>query len=106
MSNHVSAGTKAVAIKGCANDAAIGEGDGCRAIPRLHQASVVFIEGALIPIHVRVPGPRLGNQHGHDMRQTASGLYQQLDSVVEIGGVAAVRCNDRENLFDIIAEQR
>ena len=70
----IPAGTKAVAIEGCPDHTTVGERNGCRTVPGFHHAGVVFVESALLRLHVRVAGPGLGNQHRHYMRQAASGL--------------------------------
>ena len=106
MGDDVASGTQAVAIESGADDAAVGKGDGRRTVPWLHHAGVVFVERALLRLHVRIARPRLGNQHGHHMRQAASGLQQQFDRVVEVCRVAAVGRDDRMELLDVVAEER
>ena len=70
----IPAGTKAVAIERRPDYATVGESNRRGAIPGFHHAGVVLVESALLRLHVRVAGPGLGNQHGHYMRQAASGL--------------------------------
>ena len=96
MRDDVSSGAQAVAVERCADDAAVGEGDRGGAVPGLHQAGVVLVEGALLRLHVRIARPGFGNQHGHHVRQAASRLKEQLDGVVEVRGIAAVRRDDRD----------
>ena len=88
LGDDVAAGAKAVAVERGSDDLAIGEGDSCGTVPRLHQGSVVLVEGALVLIHVRIAGPGFGNEHGHDMRQGTAGLVEEFDSVIE-------RCRSR-----------
>ena len=96
VGHDVSPGAQAVAVERRSDDAPVGERDRRRTIPRLHQAGVILVESSLLRLHVRIARPRFGNQHGHDVRQAAASLKQQLDRVVEVGGVAAVRSDDRE----------
>ena len=63
---------QAVAVERGADLAAVGEGHGGRAVPRLHQAGVILVEGAALAIHQRVAGPRLGDQHHGGMRRGCS----------------------------------
>ena len=102
----VAAGAQAVAIECCADDFAIGERYGRRAVPGLHQGGVVLVEGALIFVHVRVAGPCFGNEHGHDMGQGTAGLVEKFDGVIERGRVAAAGHDDRVEIGDLVAMQR
>ena len=83
LGDDVAAGTQAVAVERGADDAAVGEGDGGRSVPRLHQRGVVLVEGALVLVHVGVAGPGFGNEHGHDVGQGTAGLEEEFDGVVE-----------------------
>ena len=58
---------QAVAVERGADLAAVGEGHGGRAVPRLHQAGVIFVEGAALGIHQRIAGPGLRDQHHRGM---------------------------------------
>jgi hypothetical protein len=58
---------QAVAVQRRADLAAIGEGNGGRAVPRLHQRGVVLVEGLAVVIHQRVAGPGFRDQHHHGM---------------------------------------
>ena len=56
---------QAVAVQRGGDLAAIGKGDGGRAVPRLHQRGVVFVERAALRIHQVIAVPRFGDQHHH-----------------------------------------
>jgi hypothetical protein len=60
---------QAVAVERRADLAAVGEGDGGRAVPRLHQRGVIFVEGLAVLIHQLVAGPGFRDQHHHRMGQ-------------------------------------
>ena len=75
-------------------------------VPRLHQAAVVFIERLALGVHHLVAAPCLGNHHQHRVRQLAPGHVQKLEHVVEDSRVRAVLDHDRQNLLQIVAEQR
>ena len=102
----VARGAQAVAIEHRADLLAVGEGDRGRAVPRLHQAGVIFVERPLRVVHALVVRPRLRNHHHHRVRQRAAGQHQQFERVVEHRRVAAVRVDDRQDLLDVVAEQR
>ena len=106
VGDQVARRAQAVAIERGADHVAIGEGDRGGTVPRLHQRRVIFVERLLLRTHGGVGIPRFGNQHGHDVRQRAAGQRQQLDRVVERGRIAAAGRDDREELLDIVAEQR
>ena len=96
---------QAVAVEGCADDAAVGEGDSGGPVPRLHEGGVVFVERALLRVHVGITGPGFGDKHGHGVGQVAAGHEEQLDGVIEAGGIAATGRDDGEELAQIVAEQ-
>ena len=100
----VAAGTQAVAVESCADDATVSECDGGGTVPRLHQRGVVLVEGTLVFVHVGIASPSLGNEHGHDVRQGTAGLEQELDGIVERAGVAAAWTDERIEVVDLVAE--
>jgi hypothetical protein len=59
---------QAVTVERRANLAAVGEGHGSGAIPRLHHRSVIFVESATVFVHQRVLFPGLRNHQHHGMR--------------------------------------
>ena len=91
--------TQAVAVQGGAHDLAVGEGDGGRAVPGLHDAGVELVEGLLLRAHRLVLGPGLRDHHHHGVRQRAPREVQQLEHVVEHGRVGAVGVDDGEDLL-------
>ena len=97
---------QAVAVERGADLAAVGEGDRRRAVPRLHQRGVVFVEGAALLVHQRIAGPGFGDQHHHRVRERVAALHQELERVVEAGGVGLALVGDRPQLVDVVAEQR
>ena len=98
--------TQAVAVERRADLAAVGEGDRGRAVPRLHQRGVVFVEGAPLLVHQRIAGPGFRNHHHHGVRQRVAALHQEFERVVETGGVRLALIGDRPELVDVVAEQR
>ena len=95
-----------VAVERGADLAPVGEGHGGRAVPRLHQAGVILVEGAALAIHQRVAGPGLGDQHHGRVRQAVAAHHQELERVVEAGGIRLALVGDRPQLGDVAAEQR
>ena len=100
----VARGAQAVAIEHGTDELAVGEGDVGRAVPRLHEAGVVLIEGLARVVHGLVVGPRLGDHHHHRVRERAAGEVEQLQRVIEHRGVAAIGVDDGQDLFDVVAE--
>ena len=86
---------QAVAVEGSADLAAVGEGDRGRAVPRLHQRGVIFVERAALLIHQRIAGPGFRNHHHDGVRQRVAALHQEFEGVVETGGVGLAFVGDR-----------
>ncbi len=103
LGHEVARGAQAVAVERGADLAAVGEGHGGRAVPRLHQAGVVFVEGAALLIHRRIAGPRLGDQHHRGVREGVAALHEEFERVVEAGGVGLAFVGDRPQLGDVVA---
>ena len=103
---HEEAGrAQAVAVQRCADLAAVGKGHGGRAVPWLHQRRVVFVERAALGIHQRIAGPGFRDQHHHRMGEAVTPGQQQLERVVEAGGVRLAVRDQRPHLVEIGAEQ-
>ena len=85
---------------------AVGERDRRRAVPRLHERRVVLVERLELGGHRFVPGPGLGDHHQDRVRQRPAGHDEELEHVVERRRVAAALADDRQNLLQIVAEQR
>ena len=94
-----------VAVEHRADHLAIGEGDRRRAVPGLHQAGVVLVEGPQPVIHPGMVRPGLRDHHHHRVRQGASGQHQQFEHVVEHRGVAAIGIDDGRYGRHVLAEQ-
>ncbi|MCY1233852.1 hypothetical protein D9M72_464100 [compost metagenome] len=90
--------TQAVAVERGADLAAIGEGDCRRSVPRLHQRRMVFVESLALGRHQLVAGPGFRDQHHDSMRQRIAALHQELECVVEAGGVRLALIGDRPEL--------
>jgi hypothetical protein len=106
VGDEVARGPEAVAVEGGADPAAVGEGDGGRPVPGLHQGGVVLVEGAPVLVHERVARPGLGDQHHRGVRELVAALDEELEGVVEAGGVGLALVGDRPELLDVLAEQR
>ena len=76
-----------------------------RAVPRLHQGGVIFVEGLALGIHQRIAGPRLRDQHHHGVRQRVAAGDQQLERIVDAGGVGLAVRDDRPHLVEVGADQ-
>ena len=96
---------QSIAVEHRTGQGAVGEGDAGRTVPGLHQAGVELVEGPLGRVHLRVVLPCLRNHHQHRVRQAAPGQVQQLQHLVEVGRVRAVRVTDREHPAQIARQQ-
>ena len=90
-----------VAVEHRADHGAVGEGDGGRAVPRLHERRVVPVEGPLVERHRLVVLPRLGDHHQHRVGQLVAAQVQQLEDLVEGGRVAGAGRADREDAIEV-----
>ncbi len=89
-------GAQAVAVEHGAGQGAVGERDRGRPVPRLHERGVELVERPPRRVHLGVVLPRLGDHHQHGVGQAAPADVQQLQRLVEAGGVAAVGVADGE----------
>ena len=106
VGHEIAGRAQAVAVERGADLAAVGEGHGGRAVPRLHEAGVIFVEGAALGIHQRIAGPGLRDQHHGGMGEAVAALHQEFERVVEAGGVGLAFIGDRPEPRDVLAEQR
>ena len=63
---------------------------------------MILVEGLFLVAHRGVIRPRLGDHHHDCVRQGAAGQNEQLQAIVEHGGVAAVGIDDRQQLFQVL----
>ncbi|MGY4355777.1 hypothetical protein ACVW0J_002270 [Bradyrhizobium sp. i1.7.7] len=70
---------------------------------RLHQRSMIFVEGAALLIHQGIARPRLRNHHHDGVRQRVAALHQEFERVVEAGGVRLAFIGDRPEPVDVLA---
>ena len=98
LGDEIARRTQAVAVERRADLAAVGEGDGGGAVPRLHQRGVIFVEGAALFIHQRIAGPGFRNQHHHGVGHGIAALHQEFERIVETGGVRLAFVGDRPQL--------
>ena len=66
---------------------------------------MVLVESLLLGAHALVLRPRLGDHHHDGVRERASGEHEQFEAIVEHGGIAAIGIDDRQDLFDVVAEE-
>ena len=97
---------QAVAIERRADLAAVGEGDRRRAVPRLQQRGVELVERADVVRHLGVVRPRRRDQHRQGVRGWAARHHEQLERGVEGCRVGPALLDDREQLREVVAEQR
>ena len=98
-------GAEAVAVERRAHARAVRERDGGGTVPRLHERGVVLVEGAHVMAHVVLRAPGLGEEHEHRVGGVAPGGDEQLEHVVERGGVGLAGLHEREELLEVVAEE-
>ncbi len=98
--------TQPVAVERGADLPSIGERDGGGAVPGLHQGGVVLVEGAPFLVHQRIAGPGFRNEHHHGVGEPIAALHQELERVVEAGGIGLALVGDRPELADLLAVER
>ena len=103
--DQIARGTQTVTVQRRADHAAVGEGHGGGAVPRLHQRGMVFVERAALFVHQRIAGPGFGDQHHHRVRQRVSARHQQFQRVVETGGVGLAFDDQRPQFVEVLAEE-
>ena len=103
LGHPVAGRAQAVAVEDRADPGAVGEGDRGRAVPGLHQALVVLVEGLLLVAHQRIAIPGLGDQHHHRVRDVAARQDQELEHVVDHARVGGVGVHERQDLRQVVA---
>ena len=104
--NVVASRAQAVAIERGAQHAAVGERDGGRPVPRLHEHGLVSVVGAALLVDAIVVVPRLGNHHGDGAVERTAVHRQKLEHVVQDGGVGTLAIDDWQDLLQVLAEHR
>ena len=94
---------QAVAVERGAEHAAVGERDGRRAIPRLHEHGLVRVVGAALGGDAVVVVPRLGDHHGDGAVERAAVHGEELQHVVQNGRVRTLTVDNRQHLSQVIA---
>ena len=105
VGDEIARGSQTVAVERRADLAPIREGDGRRAVPGLHQRGVILVERAPLLVHQRIARPRLRNQHHHRVAERVAALDEELERVVEAGGVGLALVGDRPELRNVVAVQ-
>ncbi len=99
----VAARAETVAVEDRADHLSVGEGDRGRAVPRLHEAGVVFVEGLFLGLHEGVALPRLGDHHHDRVDEVVSAEVHEFQRVVKAGGVRPILVDDGEDVLDPVA---
>ena len=94
---------QAVAVERGAEHAAVGERDGRRAVPRLHEHGLVRVVGAALVGDAVVVIPRLGDHHGDGAVERAAVHGEELQHVVQNGRVRTLTVDNRQHLSQVIA---
>ena len=101
----IPAWAEAVPIQRCADQFAVGEAYGRGAVPGFHHRGVVLIEPAPVQVHLGIADPRFGDEHHHRMRQRTAARHEELECIIEAGGITLLVVHDWEQLRDVFAEK-
>ena len=99
-------GAQAVAVQHGAQQLAVGEHDGGRTVPWLHEHGLVGIIGAALLGQVGVVVPRLGEHERHGAVQGPAVHREELEHVVEDRGVGTLAIDDGQHLLQVVLENR
>ena len=105
VGHDIPGGPQPVAVECCTDLPTVTEGNRRRAVPRLHQRGMVFVERLAVVAHQLVAGPGFRDQHHHRMNERIAALIQKLERVVEARRIRLAFIGDRPQLGDVIAEQ-
>ena len=87
LGDDVTCRTQTVSVECAGGVATVGHDDAGRAVPGLHVHGVEVVEGAQVVIHVRVLLPRRRDQQAHGTEQVHAAGQEEIQHVVEAGGV-------------------
>ena len=97
----VAAGTQPVAVEHAAGIASVGEQQGSRSVPRLHQNTVVLVECLQVVADGVLVVETLWNQNGHGLWQAQSAHDEEFKHVVQTGRVAHALLYNRTYVGDV-----
>ena len=106
LGDDVAGRTQAVSVERAGGVATVGHDDAGRAIPGLHVHGVEVIEGAQVVIHVRVFLPRRRDQQAHGTEQVHAASQEQIQHVVEAGGIRPRGVDEGGGLLQIGDQRR
>ena len=101
----VAAGPQAVAVEHRAHDIAVAEQNGGGAVPRLQHGGVVLVEIPLLGIHTLVVAPGLGDGHHHRQGQLHAVHQQELQRVIQHGGVGTALIDDGKDFGHVVLQE-
>ena len=104
--NVVARWAQAVSVERGADGLTVGEGDGGRAVPRFHHTTVILVEGLLLRAHRLVPVPGLWDHQYHRVGERVPPEQQELQCVVEAGGIATFLVDNWEDALNVFEQRR
>ena len=97
----IAAGTQAVAVKHASGVATVGKQQRSRAVPRLHQDGVIFVEGFQVVTDRIFVIEALRHQNGQRLRQAQPAHHKEFEDVVQTGRVAHALLHDGTDVADV-----
>ena len=98
-------GPQAVAVQHRAHHVAVGEEDGGRTVPGLHERGVILVQIPLGAGNGAVVAPGLRDRHHDGQRQVHARHHQKLQRIVQHGRVGAGDVDHRQHLVHIPVQQ-
>ena len=105
IGHHVARRPQPVPVEGRPDLATVRERDRGGAVPGLHEGRVILVERAAFGVHEGVVLPRLRDHQHHGVGERVPPGHQQLESVVERGGIRDPLADDRPQLVEVLAEE-
>ena len=102
----IASGTQSVAVERRTEGVTVGEGDGGRSVPGLHQHGLIGIVRAAHLGQVLVVVPWLGHKHRDGTRKRAAVHDEKLEHVVENRGIGALAVDDRHHTLKVVLKNR
>jgi hypothetical protein len=103
VENLVASGAETVAVKGGTDGATVGKHDGGGAVPRLHHTGVVTEEGLGLGGEFFVLFPSRRHHEHRGVERIASAEREELEGVVEAGGVGHARLHEGLEVREALA---
>ena len=105
IGDEIACGSQSVAVEHTAGEASVGEEEGRRSVPRLHQDGVIFVERLELLADRVLVVEGFGHKHCHGVGQAQSGHDEKFQHVVQAGRVAHAGLHDGADVAHVAQER-